>query len=796
MSELLLELFSEEIPARMQARAAEDLKRLITGAMAEAGLAFEHADSYATPRRLTLVVAGLPKRQSDTREERKGPRVGAPEKALQGFLRGAGLTSLEECEIREDKRGRFYVAIKEQKGRSAKDVLAEIIPAVIGKFPWPKSMRWGSGNLRWVRPLHSILCVFGPSENSSHTIEFAIEGIKSGDTTYGHRFLAPGPFKVRHFKDYEKKLEQAFVVLDPKLRRERIWSRAVELAEGQGLEAVEDNALLDEVAGLVEWPAVLLGRFDENFLDLPAEVLESSMRKHQKYFSLRRAGTGKAANAFIVVANLAAKDGGKAITAGNERVLNARLADARFFWDQDLKTPLSLRTPELDAITFHAKLGSQGERVRRIAALARDIAPFVDANEDEAAEAANLCKTDLVTQMVGEFPDLQGLMGKYYAEKCCVKPYIAKAIEDHYKPQGPKDAVPKDPIPIAVALADKIDTLVGFWAIDEKPTGSKDPYALRRAALGIIRIILENELRLNLQSLLDSHYLFWMSKVDTYELSTAYYKTVDHELNEDLIRLARAAQKTGIASKLISPNTRRLKEINNLNPKDFDPLPGEEWIARINEFTKWQGYIEEYQENFQDCETLVNIDLYGSRIASFFVDIRDDMLTFFADRLKVYLRDQGARHDLIDAVFALGDQDDLLMIVRRVEALGAFLETEDGANLLAGVKRASNILRIEEKKDKRSFEGAPEPALFAQNEEKTLFERISQASAEAKAAVGGEDFARAMAAMATLRGPVDNFFDAVTVNTDDPLLRENRLKLLSQIRAATREVADFSRISG
>ena len=689
MSELLLELFSEEIPARMQARAAEDLKRLVTAAMAEAGLAYEHADSYATARRLTLVVTGLPMRQPDTREERKGPRVGAPERALQGFLRGAGLDSLEDCEIREDKKGSFYVAITEHKGRETGEVVAGFLPGVIARFPWPKSMRWGSGSLRWVRPLHSILCVFGPSENSSRILDFEIDGIKSGNITYGHRFMAPAPITASHFNDYEKKLEEAFVVLDAKARRDRIWSKAVKLAGAQGLEVIEDAALLDEVAGLVEWPVPLLGRFDENFLELPAEVLESSMRKHQKYFSLRNAKTGKAANAFIVVSNLAAKDGGAAITAGNERVLNARLADARFFWDQDLKTPLSMRSPELDAITFHARLGSQGERVRRITALARDIAPLVDANEDEAAQAAALCKTDLVTQMVGEFPDLQGLMGRYYAEKCCVKPYIAKAIEEHYKPQGPKDAVPSDPISLAVALADKIDTLVGFWMIDEKPTGSKDPYALRRAALGVIRIVLENGLRLNLQSLFD--------------LARHYH--------------------------------------------------GEE----------------------------------GPQAG---------LLAFFADRLKVHLRDQGARHDLIDAVFALEKEDDLLMIVRRVEALGAFLDSDDGANLLAGVKRASNILRIEEKKDKRRFEGAPDPALFAQAEEKALFERITQASAEAKAAVAAEDFARAMTAMATLRGPVDGFFDQVTVNADDPAIRENRLKLLAQIRAATREVADFSRISG
>ena len=689
MSELLLELFGEEIPSRMQARAADDLQRLMVAALAEANLAFEHMDAFATPRRLALCVTGLPPRQSDTREERKGPRVGAPEKALRGFLRGAGLDNIDQCEIREDRKGAFYVAISERKGRETPAVLAEIIPAIINRFPWPKSMRWGSGSLRWVRPLHSIACVFGPSENNSRIIEFEVDGLKSGNITHGHRFMAPDAIRVRHFSDYEQKLENAFVLLDADKRRARIREQAQRLASDNNLELVDDPALLEEVSGLVEWPVALLGRFDEDFLDLPPEVLETSMRKHQKYFALRSAGTGKLSNHFIVVSNLAAKDGGTAITQGNERVLRARLADARFFWDQDLKTPLGLRTAELDAITFHAKLGSQGERVRRITALARDIAPFVDADEDEAAEAAALCKSDLVTQMVGEFPDLQGLMGRHYAEKNCVKPYVAKAIEDHYKPQGPKDAVPGNPISIAVALADKIDTLVGFWAIDEKPTGSKDPYALRRAALGVIRIVLENDLRLDLRALL--------------VLSGHYHdKAIDS----------------------------------------------------------------------------------------------DDLMRFFADRLKVYLRDKGARHDLIDAVFALPDQDDLLMIVRRVEALADFLDSDDGANLLAGVKRAANILRIEEKKDQRRFDGPVNENLLTEPAEKALLAAIDEASNTAAAAIRREDFTAAMTAMAALRSPVDAFFDGVTVNADDPLLRENRLNLLAQIRTATLAVADFSKISG
>ncbi len=713
MSELLLELFCEEIPARMQPRAASDLKRLICEAMTREELAYEHADAYVTPRRLTLMVAGLPARQSDVREERKGPRVGAPEQAIKGFLRGAGLKSIDECQIRDDKKGQFYIAITERKGRATEEVLAGIIPAVIGKFPWGKSMRWGSGSMRWVRPLHSVLCVFGPSEGNSRIIDFEIGGIKSSNTTNGHRFLAPDTIRVSHFADYEQKLQKAFVMLDTKARREHISEGAGKLAKAQGLEVIEDNALLGELAGLVEWPVPLLGRFDENFLDLPPQVLESSMRKHQKYFSLRSAETGNMSNHFIVISNMAAKDGGKAIIAGNERVLHARLSDARFFWDQDLKTPINLRTPELDAITFHAKLGSQGERVKRITALARDIAPFVNANEDEVEQAASLCKSDLVTQMVGEFPDLQGLIGRIYAEKACVKPYIAKAIEEHYKPQGPNDAIPADPISIAVALADKIDTLVGFWAIDEKPTGSKDPYALRRAALGVIRIVLENNINIHLDHIIMT--------------SRDYHK---------------------------------------------DRIP-----LKINKADKVDNSVK-------------------SSIVAAFKVYYSSLLSFCSDRLKNYLRAKGARHDLIDAVFALDENANFLMIVRRVEALGAFLETEDGANLLAGVKRASNILRIEEKKDKRSYDGAPDASLFAQDEEKNLFARIGETADEARSAIEAENFERAMTAMARLRQPVDDFFDKVTVNADDPLLRENRLKLLAQIRAATREVADFSKISG
>ena len=696
MPELLLEFFSEEIPARMQNKAAQDLLRLVGSGLKAEGLDFANPRAFATPRRLTLVLDGVPARSPDIEEERKGPRVGAPEKAIAGFLKAAGLASLDDCETRQDKKGAYYVAIRKQAGRPAAEVIAQVVRDAVTKMPWPKAMRWGAGNLRWVRPLHSILCL-----HDGKTVPFEIDGIVSGNVTYGHRFMAPEPITVHDFADYVEKLQAAKVMLDPAKRAETILTTARKIAHANGLELIEDAALLAETAGLAEWPVVLMGTFAEDFLDVPPEVLITAMKKHQKCFALspprspRQAAHQQAhsetlacslnfraenrlANRFVLVANLEAKDGGKAIIAGNERVIRARLSDAKFFWEQDRGKDLEKDfLPQLDHITFHAKLGSQGERVRRIEAMARDIAPFVDADPDEAALAARLCKADLVSEMVGEFPDLQGLMGKYYALGRCHKPPIAQAIEDHYKPQGPSDAVPADPIAIAVALADKLDMLAGFWSIDEKPTGSKDPYALRRAALGVIRILLENKIR--------------------YPLS---------------------------------------------------------------------------------------------------IHADDDLLAFFADRLKVYLRDRGARHDLIDAVFALGNQDDLLMIVKRVEALGAFLATPDGENLLAGVKRASNILRIEEKKEGRSFEAAPNPELLQQPEEKALFEAVITVSETAGAAIDREDFEAAMAELAKLRAPVDAFFDQVTVNADDLALRENRLRLLNQIRQATRKVADFSRIAG
>ena len=692
MPDLLLELFSEEIPARMQRRAAEDLKSLVTNALVEAGVTYEGAKAFSTPRRLALHIAGLTAGSKPTREERKGPRVGSPEKALEGFLRGAGLASIDEAQVVSDpKKGDFYVAVIEKPGRSTPDIIAEVMPGIIRGFPWPKSMRWGGGQLRWVRPLHSIVATFGPETEEPEVVPFEIDGIVSSNTTRGHRFMAPDAFEVRRLEDYADKLEKAKVVLDADRRKDIIVNDARNRAMALGLELVEDEGLLEEVAGLVEWPVVLVGSFDEAFLELPDEVIRLTIRANQKCFVMRDPATGRLSNRFVAVSNIVASDGGATIIAGNEKVIRARLSDARFFWETDLKAPLESRLPKLDSVVFHEKLGTQGARVNRLEVLAREIAPLVGADVEKAARAARLAKADLPTQMVYEFPELQGQMGRTYAERQGEDASVARAIEEHYKPQGPSDAVPTDPVAVAVALADKLDLLTGFWAIDEKPTGSKDPFALRRAALGVIRIVLENGLRLRLSDLLAS--------------ANAAMAEAGGELGQDL-------------------------------------------------------------------------------------------LSFFADRLKVHLREQGARHDLIDAVFALEGQDDLLMVVRRVEALGAFLATEDGANLLAGTKRGANILRAEEKKDGAAISGAPHADHLAEPAEIALAAAIDTARAEIRDALSREDFAGAMTALAGLRAPVDKFFDDILVNAEDADLRLNRLRLLAEIREATREVADFSKIAG
>jgi glycyl-tRNA synthetase beta chain len=748
MPDLLFELFSEEIPARMQARAAEDLRKLVTDRLIEAGLAYDGAKAFVTPRRLALSVHGVPARQPDLREEKKGPRVGAPEGAIAGFLKAAGLKSISDAKVQPDKKGDFYVAVIEKPGRPALDVIGEILPAVIKNFPWPKSMRWGApskepGALGWVRPLHSIVATFGPETEEPDIVPFAVDGIDAGNQTRGHRFMAPAPFTVRRLADYMQKLDHAKVVLDSERRRDIILTEAKQLAFAQGLELVEDDGLLAEVSGLVEWPVVLMGAFDEKFLQIPAEAIRATIRNNQKCFVLRDPAHAKLANKFLLVANIEAEDGGAAIVAGNERVIRARLSDAKFFYDTDLKTKLEDRLPKFRDIIFHEKLGTQAQRIERIERLAAELAPLVGADIEKAKRAARLCKADLLTEMVGEFPELQGTMGKYYAEEQGEDEAVAHAIEDHYSPKGPDDFVPSDPVSVAVALGDKIDTLVGFWAIDEKPTGSKDPYALRRAGLGLIRIVLENQLRLN------------------------------------LMRIAPHATSLTLASIVTASALKQVDAFKALVAVGIPEAAASQLYPAIE-----QPFTQEGSRQIAEGTAQWSWDLFH------------DLLSFIADRLKVQLRDQGARHDLVDAVFALEGQDDLLLIVRRVEALGKFLDTEDGKNLLAGYKRATNIIRIEEKKDKREYTGAPNPALYRQDEEKALAKAITEAKSEAGRAVAAEDFEAAMRAMARLRPYVDAFFDKVTVNVDERALRENRLKLLNEIRAATRAVADFSRIEG
>jgi glycyl-tRNA synthetase beta chain len=748
MPDLLIELLSEEIPARMQARAADDLRKLVTDKLASAGLAYEGAKAFATPRRLALAVAGLPARQPDVREEKKGPRVGAPEGAIQGFLKAAGLKSIKDAKVEKDaKKGDFYVAVIEKKGRTAIDVIAEIVPEVVKTFPWPKSMRWGErsakpGALGWVRPLQSIVATFGPETEEPEIVHFAVDGIASGNETRGHRFLAPATFKVKRLDDYASRLEAAKVVLDPERRKRMILTDAKNLAFAQRYELVEDEGLLAEVAGLVEWPVVLMGSFDEAFLAIPGEVIRATIRNNQKCFVLRDPSTAKLVNKFILVANTEASDGGSAIVAGNERVIRARLSDAKFFYETDLKTRLEDRLPRFEQIVFHEKLGTQAQRIARIESLAGHIAKLIDADIAKTERAARLCKADLLTEVVGEFPELQGLMGRYYAEAQAEDEAVAHACEDHYRPKGPDDLVPVDKVSVAVALADKLDMLVSFWAIDEKPTGSKDPYALRRSALGVIRIVLEDQLRLPLYERMIFHSLFFAERtLSTFE---------------------------GLA-------TRRAKPLEFLVPGISEAI-----AERARHVARSDRALETAAEHFHA--------------------IISDLLAFFADRLKVQLREQGARHDLVDAVFALEGQDDLLLIVRRVEALGKFLDTDDGKNLLAGYKRATNIIRIEEKKDGREYVGRPDPSLYRQDEEWALAKAIDAAKNEAASAVAAEDFAAAMRAMAKLRPHVDAFFDKVTVNVadgaDKAKLRENRLKLLNEIRDATRTVADFSKIEG
>ncbi len=764
MPDLLLELFSEEIPARMQRKAADDLKKMITDGLVEAGLTYEAATAYWTPRRLALDIRGLTVRSKDVHEDVKGPSVTAAEQAIAGFLRKAGLTDVSQAHVHSDpKKGDFYVAHLTKPGRAAEDIVAELVPQVIRTFPWPKSMRWGAasakpGSLRWVRPLQSILCTFGPETEETKVIDFDVDGIKSGNVTYGHRFLSDGqPIKVRRFEDYVDKLEKAFVVLDAERRKEIIAQDAHNLAFASGLELVEDEGLLEEVSGLVEWPVVLMGEFEEEFLAIPPEVIRLTIRANQKCFVTRKQGETEAlSNKFILVSNIAARDGGREIAFGNGKVVRARLSDALYFWhtDQhdlpdldklaasaekfglDLKKPLDQRMARLDAlnVTFHAKLGTQGQRVERIRELASQIAPLVGADPKLAVRAAVLAKADLQTEVVGEFPELQGAMGRKYAALQGEDEAVAAALEEHYKPQGPSDIVPKNPVSVAVALADKLDTLVGFWVIDEKPTGSKDPYALRRAALGVIRLLLSQEWKFPLMPL---------------------FRSAFAALNEGQVR-------------------RKLREFEaKLAGENSGDVDGEQDVDIA---------LGNYEREIRAAA-----EAAAGPVLS-------DLLSFFHDRLKVHLKDEGARHDAIDAVLT-PDADNLLLVARRLEALIVFINEEDGKNLLAGAKRAANILSAEEKKG-ATVAGAVDPALLHEAEEKALAEAVDQAEKEAGEAIAREDFSGAMLALARLRGPVDIFFEKVLVNDEDEKVRANRLALLAQIRAATGKVADFSKIAG
>ncbi|KEQ09243.1 glycine--tRNA ligase subunit beta [Pseudorhizobium pelagicum] len=762
MPDLLLELRSEEIPARMQRKAAGDLKKLVTDALVEAGLTYEGAREYWTPRRLTLDIRGLNARSADQREEIKGPSTKAPEQAVQGFLRKAGLSSVSDAQVVSDpKKGDFYVAVISRPGRAAEEIIAEVMPGIIRNFPWPRSMRWGSASmpkgasfggvegkgsesLRWVRPLQSIVCVFGPEHDETQVIPFEIDGLTAGNVTYGHRFHAPEAITVRRFDDYAASLEKAKVMLDAERRKDVILHDARDIAFANGLDLVEDEGLLEEVSGLVEWPHVLMGAFEEEYLEIPAEIIRLTIKTNQKCFVTRPQGAEEGlSNRFILVSSIEAKDGGKEIMHGNGKVVRARLSDAKHFWTRDqgdlpdlkdlqasadkfgldLKKPLDQRMAKLDAlnVTFHAKLGTQGERVARIRTLAAQLAPIVGADAALADRAAVLAKADLRTEAVGEFPELQGLMGRRYATLQGEDASVAAAIEDHYKPQGPSDRVPDDKVAITVALADKLDTLVGFWAIDEKPTGSKDPYALRRAVLGVVRMILERNVRLNLLPVMNA-----------------------------------AMPGSGAAPTVSSMSGEPSEKAQALSDNSY-----------IN-------------------ETFPVVDMSG--------DVAGDLLSFFHDRLKVYLRDQGARHDIIDAVLT-PDADDLLMVARRAEALTAFVTSEEGLNLLAGTKRAVQLLAAEEKKGTVVADGVSEE-LLKLDAEKALWSAITAAATEAADAVGREDFRSAMEALSKLREPVDRFFEDVLVNDEDTAIRANRLALLKAVREATATVADFSKISG
>lgn len=817
MPDLLLELFSEEIPARLQDQAAEDLERNVVAALSDLGLSHEGGAAFATPRRLALHLSGLPARQPDMRQEKRGPRVGAPEAAIRGFLKSAGLASLDEAKIERDpKKGEFYLAIVERTGRPTLDLLAEVLPAVLKEFPWPKSMRWGSTSvhpdcLRWVRPLHAILATFGPETEEPDIVSFEVDGVRSANFTYGHRFMAPSKIKVRRFDDYVTALEKGKVVLDPARRRDIIRHDARDLALAQGLELVEDEPLLREVAGLVEWPVTLIGEFDPDFLALPEEVIRATIRANQKCFVLRDPSQGTLANKFLLVANIEARDSGAAIIAGNARVVRARLADAEFFWKTDLEITLDDRLAKLDGMIFHEKLGSQGERVERLTRLARDIAPLVGADPVPVERAARLAKADLTTEMVGEFPELQGLMGRYYATHQGEDTRVAAALEDHYKPQGPNDRVPTDSVAVSVALADKIDLLIGFWAIAELPTGSKDPYALRRAALGVVGIILENSLRIHLRSVFEAalvHHVGVSERVPTHILRGIWDD--DAADGSELTQLVKgglwAWEFEFEPAKSAYEAVRRYLEARFSGEAE----PAESDAAQFEALVEVLRPYESLHQNFLARNSLGGSGLEAALESAYlaeqraFLDQRrglcNRLLAFFADRLTVYLRERGARHDLIDAVFALTNQDDLWLIVQRVDALAQFLDSEEGRNLLAGYRRAANILRAEEKKstpeEATSFADPYVDLLLTEPAEYELAAALRSATTSAVSSIAAEDFEAAMRALAELRAPVDRFFDQVMVNVTDTGLRLNRLQLLAALRRAVHSVADFSKIAG
>lgn len=808
MPDLLLELFSEEIPARMQSRAAQDLQKGITNRLVDAGLVYEGAKAFVTPRRLALHVAGLPARSPDVNEEKKGPRVGAPEKAIEGFLRGAGLASIEEAETVEDpKKGAFYVAKIVKPGEATEDIIAQAVKDVIETFPWPKSMRWGSGSLRWVRPLHSILCTFGPETEDPVIVPIEVGGIISSNVTHGHRFLAPDAITVRRLDDYQTKLEAAKVVLDTERRKAIIETEAKNLAFAQGLELVEDPGLLDEVAGLVEWPVVMMGSFDEAFLAIPDEVTRATIRANQKCFVLRDnatsgAATGKLANKFLLTANTVPNDGGKAIIAGNELVIRARLSDALYFWqtDQadlpdlaelelsasnlglDLSKPLDQRAARLDAlgVVFHAKLGSQGERIARIAALSRTIAEAIGADVDLAERAAKLAKADLQTEVVGEFPELQGFMGARYAQLQGEHPSVVTAIEEHYKPQGPSDSVPTDKVAIAVALADKLDTLCGFWAIDEKPTGSKDPYALRRAALGVVRLVRENGFELGLEALFQSNLISLLFQTPK-DLVWDQSNKIENP-NED------AEVVEGYSSLLAYAESSYWKwAVRRYGADELRSDLGKGEFRRLHELYEliFKFSLGEPSENFDETKRII---FEGAD------PIIDEISTFIQDRLKVSLRDEGINHDVVDASASAG-QGDILRTVQAAEALSKLLKSDDGQNLLAGYRRAANILAAEEKKGTKVADSI-NASLFEHAEEGVLNDALRATVSTAQTAVSEGDFEAAMQALATLRGPIDAFFEAVLVNAEDEAVRANRLALLVAVRDAIHAVADLSKIEG